>query len=220
MILAVAATEMEAASLRSRMGAESERWALMISGVGILETAARLGQYLAQHHRQVKGVLQFGVGGAYIHPAEHEQRAGLLSLCLAEQEFLGDLGVEVGDELEYFSSDLVPCSNYPLSRSLLNRATAALSAAGLEHVVGNFVTVNCASGTRRRGESLRRYSNGLCENMEGAAAARVCALYDIPMLEIRVISNMVEDRNLQNWQLSRACEKAGETAALLLKEFL
>jgi len=194
-------------------------WSLLISGVGILETAARLGQYLGRHHPRVQAVVQFGIGGAYIGPPEAARQAGILSLCLAEKEILGDLGVELGDALEYFSKELVATNSYALNPVLRERAMEILAAAGHTPLVGNFITVNSASGTWRRGELLRSHWDGLCENMEGTAAARICAMYDIPMLELRVISNMVEDRNLQNWQLDRACEMAGEVAAMLIKEF-
>ena len=56
--------------------------------------------------------------------------------------------------------------------------------------------------------------------MEGAAAARVCAEHDVPLIEIRAVSNMVENRDPKKWKLSEACNRAGEAAALLLEELL
>jgi futalosine hydrolase len=47
--------------------------------------------------------------------------------------------------------------------------------------------------------------------MEGAAVAQIAALYGIPMLEVRGISNMVEDRDLRRWDKKTAslnCQKA------------
>jgi futalosine hydrolase len=49
--------------------------------------------------------------------------------------------------------------------------------------------------------------------MEGAAAAHVCALYDLPFLELRGISNLVEDRDREKWRLAEAAE-AAQAAAL------
>ena len=45
---------------------------------------------------------------------------------------------------------------------------------------------------------------GGAENMEGAAAAHVCALYDVSFLEIRAISNLVEDRDRSAWKVEEA----------------
>jgi len=36
--------------------------------------------------------------------------------------------------------------------------------------------------------------------MEGAAAAHICALYKVPFMEIRGISNLVTDRDRGSWQ--------------------
>ena len=55
--------------------------------------------------------------------------------------------------------------------------------------------------------------------MEGAAVARVCHEFSLPMLEMRAISNYVEDRDPRNWRLAEACETAAEGAASLLQGF-
>ena len=44
--------------------------------------------------------------------------------------------------------------------------------------------------------------------MEGAAAAQVALRYGVDCLEIRGISNMVEDRDLLRWNISLAVENA------------
>ena len=54
---------------------------------------------------------------------------------------------------------------------------------------------NRCSGLAVRGNELAARFNAICENMEGAAAAQVCTLYEVPFLELRGISNLVEDRN-------------------------
>ncbi|HEX7239102.1 MAG TPA: hypothetical protein VF263_02460, partial [Longimicrobiaceae bacterium] len=48
----------------------------------------------------------------------------------------------------------------------------------------------------------------LCEGMEGAALAHVCALYGVPFLELRAVSNAVEDRDLSRWRLPEAVDAA------------
>ena len=47
--------------------------------------------------------------------------------------------------------------------------------------------------------------------MEGAAVAHVCAMYKIPVIEMRGVSNIVEDRDRSKWDLALAaenCQKA------------
>lgn len=67
--------------------------------------------------------------------------------------------------------------------------------------VGPFVTVQQCSGVTVAGREISARFNGICENMEGAAAAHICTMYEVPFLEIRCISNLVEDRNMAAWDL-------------------
>jgi futalosine hydrolase len=53
--------------------------------------------------------------------------------------------------------------------------------------------------------------------MEGAAVAQVAALHDIPWLEVRGISNIVEDRDLKKWNIPLAAEAAQKAVARILK---
>ena len=71
---------------------------------------------------------------------------------------------------------------------------------------GRFLTVSACSGTQARGAELSRRYQAICENMEGAAVALVALRYGIPCLELRGISNLVEDRDLSRWDLPRALE--------------
>ena len=45
--------------------------------------------------------------------------------------------------------------------------------------------------------------------MEGFAVARVCDAFKLSCVEIRSISNFVEDRDVAGWRLEEACEKLG-----------
>jgi futalosine hydrolase len=74
--------------------------------------------------------------------------------------------------------------------------------------VGPFVTVSNCSGTAARGLELAARFGGLVEGMEGAALAHVATLYGVPWLELRAISNAVEDRDLSRWRLRDAAEAA------------
>jgi futalosine hydrolase len=53
--------------------------------------------------------------------------------------------------------------------------------------------------------------------MEGAAVAQVAGLHAIPWLEVRGISNIVEDRALEKWNIPRAAEAAQKAVTRILK---
>ena len=47
----------------------------------------------------------------------------------------------------------------------------------------------------------------------------VCKTYDIPCVELRCISNMVEDRNTADWKLEEAIAKICMAVEVLLNEY-
>ena len=54
-------------------------------------------------------------------------------------------------------------------------------------------------------------TDGICENMEGAAIAQVATAMGVPAMEIRGISNIVETRDLSKWDKQAAatnCQQA------------
>ncbi len=190
----------------------------LISGVGPVETTLRLTRYLERCDPRIDTVLNFGVAGAYLSALPGESNVSLLDLCLAEQESLGDFGICFSDHIEPLDEKLAGSTVFPMDRSLLHQAGLILAHHGQPYRSGNFVTVSAASATRRRGTMLAAGFQGICENMEGAAVARVCAEFSLPLLEVRAISNLVEDRDLGRWQLAEACARASGAAALLVRE--
>ncbi|MBF0472598.1 MAG: futalosine hydrolase, partial [Nitrospirae bacterium] len=82
---------------------------------------------------------------------------------------------------------------------------------------GTFITVSTCSGTLKRAKELKESYNGLCENMEGASIAHISNLYGLKMVEIRGISNIVEDRNKSAWDINLASRNAQEAVLAVLK---
>jgi futalosine hydrolase len=60
---------------------------------------------------------------------------------------------------------------------------------------GPFVTVSAITGSFEKAAALSAAFSPVMESMEGAAAAHVAALYQVPMVEIRAASNRVGDRD-------------------------
>lgn len=186
----------------------------LITGVGLVEASYSLSRYLSFSSSKIQAVINFGVGGAFVSSAA----AGLLDLCLARQEVLADLGICINGRVVPFAADkLDVATSFFLPVDLSTQAEKILAADNFFCKKGTFVTVNCVSGTRQRGDELARIHHGLCENMEGAAVARVCQGFRIPLIEIRCISNLVVDRDPSSWRLRDACRKCGEAAACLVR---
>ena len=206
MILVVAATELEMGPVRERLG-EQPQFGFLVCGIGPVEAAVRLGTLLAAHPRRHRLILHCGVAGAYVGAG-----AELLDVCLAEREVLGDLGIEGNGRVIPFPGNLAVAVEFPLDAALCRQAAAQLPGCR----IGTFVTVNTATATAARGAFLRQRFGALCENMEGAAVARVCQELAVPCLEVRAVSNLVEDRDPSRWRLDEACRKSAEAVARLI----
>lgn len=224
----IASVELETEPVRRRLHdmrplrvGRKPAWAGMLSGTPVILLAGGMGKTNAAQAlaalletRPVRGVIGFGVGGAY--PGSGLDVGGV---ALATAEIYGDEGVEgpggwlsteaIGIPL-LETQDGARFNELALDEARVEAAARTLSAAGMPFASGPFVTVSTCSGTRARGEALRARHAAICESMEGAACAHVAALYEVPFLEVRGISNLVEDRDLSRWQLADA---AGSAAA-------
>ncbi|PLX83193.1 MAG: futalosine hydrolase [Desulfuromonas sp.] len=238
MIALIAAIPMETELLRKAMAPcevrRSGGWDLFLgplhgqlvqllhSGVGKANAAAATATLLTSC--QPAAVISLGCGGAY-------PGSGLAvgDLALATEEIYGDEGVlapGVFQDMDQIGLPLVkrdgrPLFNrFPADPSRLESARPALertaAITGRTLATGGFVTVSTCSGTEAAGTTMARRTGGICENMEGAAVAQICAVYGIPFLEIRGISNLVEDRDLSRWDLKGGADIAQRATKDLL----
>jgi len=185
---------------------------LAVTGIGKANAAAALA---ALCERFAPGlVLNVGCGGAF-----HGSGLSVGDLAIAASESFADEGVLTPSGWHGLELIGIPvCEAHgerlfnaiPLPAAPAAEALRLARAAGLNALLGPFLTVSTCSGTSRRGEELLRRYPGICENMEGAALAQVALLYEVPLLEVRGISNLVEDRNLARWDLKLAVSRAQE----------
>ena len=211
-VLVLAATPLES----TRLNAAN----LLVAGVGAVNTAHALTQYFSTQPRPSL-VIQTGIAGAYVP-------AGIAvgSVLLADTEIYGDLGVltpqgwrpmeEIGIPVVEATATAPARFNYfPLDAALVSRASAAAGPAVAR--TGKFLTLSQVTGVRAHGDVLHERFGALCESMEGAAAAHVCALHDVPFLEVRGVSNLVEDRNRADWRINEAADAAQQVVLTLLE---
>ena len=72
----------------------------------------------------------------------------------------------------------------------------------LQKVTG--ITVNTVHGNEDSIAKIVSRFNPDVESMEGAACFMVCERFEIPCIQIRAISNKVEKRNTESWNLDLA----------------
>jgi futalosine hydrolase len=222
MILIIAAVPAETSLLRRRLVATEtvtlggcnlslgrihrQQILLAHSGVGLTAMALRLTRLLENY--PCSAVLLCGCAGSY-----PDSGLQIGDLALADEEIHGDLGVATADQfIPLDKLDIpqrpelmpVPQQQFALDSPLLRWAGQQLPAA----VCGPFVTINCCSGHPQLSEELQQRTAGICENMEGAAAAQVCAEFALPLLELRGISNPTGSRDPQLWDIKAGAEAA------------
>ena len=183
---------------------------LAVTGMGKINAAAATAVLIERHAPSL--VINTGCAGAF---PESCLVVGDLALAMAEVcadegaltpagwlslEGIGIPAVERKGK-RYFNE-------FPLSLAVAERAVHLATSLGIPLTRGKFLTVSTCSGTGERGRELYGRYGALCENMEGAAVAQVALRYGIDCLEVRGISNLVEDRDPSRWDIPLAVERA------------
>ncbi len=188
-------------------------WDCLITGPGVFNTAAGLGGYL--EHNTPLLVLDTGIAGVY-----RESGLGIGDIAIARQEQYLHTGVGEHAPLPFDLIDGQPLTRegiYSMDRALTDQYKGALkSYTGLPVASGPFLTVSAITAeSGQAGELSTRYAP-IMESMEGAAAAHVCALYQVPMIEVRAASNLVGERDKTLWDFSLACSRVTQICHALL----
>ncbi len=160
---------------------------ICICGVG--KTNAAHGTTLLMERFGPDHVYSIGVAGSY-------PGSGLKigDVAVAENEFYGDEGIltESGfHTIDALGIPLVPVNGNEYYNKFPLVIPEAFKGSKLK---GNFVSVSSCTGTLSGAIEMERRFNAICENMEGAAVAHICALNNIPVTEIRGISNIIGNR--------------------------
>ena len=187
---------------------------VLYSGVGLPITAFTLGTIMAG--RQYNLAIQAGIGGA-IDP---ELSIGTVVEIISER--FGDLGAETADE---GFLDLQ-------SLGLLERESGIFSATGQLLNPGardnptslpkcNGISMNRVTGSTKNVAALKaRYPEAQVESMEGAAFFYACLHHNIPFLQLRAISNRVEARDRESWDIGLAVMELNVVATALIEAFV
>lgn len=81
------------------------------------------------------------------------------------------------------------------------------------------ITVNTVHGNEKSIEKVFNKFHPNTESMEGAAFMFVCENEGIPYAQIRAVSNFVEKRNKNNWNIPLAIENVNKKVLEILNEF-
>lgn len=182
---------------------------ILISGVGLPLMAYALGRVLGA--KEVNLAINAGIAGAFNRALEIGQVVQVVS------ERFGDLGVQEADGrfTDVHEMGLIEASQPPFTGGrLANRSAEAYAFLPIAHGL----SVNRVHGYQADIDAIqKKYPDADIESMEGAAFFYACLLEQIPFLEIRSISNYVEPRNRENWNIPLAIERLNETLIQLIQ---
>ena len=201
-LLVVAATKLEVPMLHGGVRG-SHQVDLIVTGVGMVATAARVAQALAR--TSYDAAFNFGVCGSFNRTFVLGQVVHVTSDALSE------LGVEDGDRfLTMRDLGLAP------EASIDNVAPAFGDVLrDLPEVRG--ITVNTVHGSEASIAAVAQRLSPDVESMEGAAFAYACTLFAVPYAQVRAVSNLVERRNRDAWRMDLAVRNLNAAAVHILE---
>lgn len=183
---------------------------LLITGVGLSNTSYFLGKYFGKG--KIDLAINLGIAGSF------NPKLKIGDVVNVASERFADLGVEEVNGLftDVYELGLIEPNQFPFQNGVMTNPGLS-DYSFLPTVKG--LSVNKVHGSSQSIQLIKSKYEADIESMEGAAFFQACLLEQIPFLEIRSISNYVEPRNKENWNLPLAIEKLGEVAISILEIF-
>ncbi|HEX3016039.1 MAG TPA: futalosine hydrolase [Desulfobacteria bacterium] len=173
------------------------RFDVRAAGVGPIAAAARTARVLAASEYSL--VVSAGIGGGF------SGKAAIGSLVVADAIIGADLGAETQEGFCSFAELGFGSTRLEVDHDRVNQVADALLVAKLPVNIGPVLTVSTATGTAASAVKLAaRVPGATAEAMEGYGVAVAAKDSDLPILEIRAISNIVGPRDRTAWRLTEA----------------
>jgi len=174
---------------------------IIITGVGMVATAYAIGKEFAINSYDL--AVNLGVAGSF------SKRLEIGELIQITTDVFSELGAE--DDEEFISLD-----ELELGETLFNSSDDARFITSLKK--GTAITVNKVHGNEDTIEEVKEMFNPKVESMEGAAFFYACEEANIPGIQVRAISNYVEKRNRERWNIPLAIKNLNNWLIQYLKE--
>ena len=210
-LLVVAATEGELSSLDTGAIAGRGDVEVVITGAGMVATAAQVSRALARTRFDL--AINLGVCGAF------DRALALGSVVHVTSDRLPELGVEDGRTFVPAETiGLVDADTPPFTGGCLINAAppASITLEALPRV--RAITVNTVHGDEASIAAVVGRHHPQVESMEGAAFMYACLIAGVPFVQLRAVSNYVERRDRAAWKLPEAIASLGRVATALIRE--
>lgn len=164
-----------------------------VTGVGLMPSTYAIMQMIARLKPDL--IIQVGIAGSF------NPTLVLGTAVTIRQEMLADMGVyETDGYHDIFELGLAEENVPPFEQgAIVNHHDHLIESASLPAV--SAVSVNEISTSAEKINVFAEKYKADIESMEGAALHYVCAMQQIPFIQIRGISNLVGERDKTKWKI-------------------
>ncbi|TSA38635.1 MAG: futalosine hydrolase [Porphyromonadaceae bacterium] len=184
---------------------EDSGWKLLIAGIGTVPVIYNLTKHFATN--RYEKVIHCGIAGSYFLPLQPGEVVQVI------RDTFVDVGIDHGGIFRWiFHENLWNPDEKPFRNGWMEvQEDRSLK---LETVNG--ITVDLVTAGPERKARLADKFNPQIESMEGAAVFYVCKMEDIPVIQIRAISNYVGVRDRHSWKTEEAIAELTKVISELL----
>ena len=177
---------------------------VLITGIGMIFTIYRLTKILSEKKYDL--AINAGIAGSF----SKKLKIGKV-VNITKDEF-SDLGIEYSEGFyTLFDKKLVNKNDFPFKNGVLINERFFKNSVINKLLKVSGITVNTAHCKQDSIEKIKIKFKADIETMEGAAFFYVCMYENISFLQIRAISNYVEQRNEKNWNIPLAVKNLSST---------
>ena len=187
---------------------QSHELNFLITGVGGIATAVLLSAHLVDHKYDL--IINAGIAGSF----KNNYKIG--DTVFVSEEIFADLGVEEADGtfLDLFEIGLADRNGRPFNDGKI-LASGHLNLTHLPRVKA--ISVNKVHGMEKSITDIVNKYDPDIETMEGAAFLLVCHHHHQASLQLRTISNFVEPRDREKWNIPLAIENLARSLDYVLE---
>lgn len=155
---------------------------VLVTGIGMVNTSINLTRELSKNRYDL--VINMGIAGSF------KDSINIGDVVEITEDSFSEIGFENNNQFNKFSEFDIKTSFTVNPKSSLKRVKS--------------ITVNTVHGNAQSISEIVERENTDIESMEGAAVFNVCEDFNTNCIQIRSISNKVEARNKDNWDIKTA----------------
>jgi futalosine hydrolase len=184
---------------------------VLVTGIGMVATAFYLGKQL--HAASYDLAINAGICGTF------RETIPVGKVVQIVRDDMPEMGAEDGDLIHSLAAlGLMDPETPPYTHGKLASRPKLASPALSSLAKATAITVNTIHGNALSIEKIKRDHDPDTESMEGAAFFYACLLAHVPCIQVRSVSNFVEERDRSKWNVELAIKNLNKKVGEVLKE--